>query len=918
MSTPTPDELSKIYLPAEVEGRLYAQWRERGYFRPDVRANAPSFSMVIPPPNVTGRLHCGHALTGAVEDTLVRWHRMRGYAALWIPGTDHAGIATQVMVERELAKENLSREALGREAFLERVWVWKHEHGGLIDHQHERLGASVDWSRYRFTMDEVSSRAVREAFCRLYDDGLVYRDYRLSNWDWASQTVLSDLEVEHRESDGSIYHVAYPVEGSDERLIVATTRPETLVGDTAVAVHPDDPRYRHLIGRNVILPLVNRPIPIVADAILVDMEFGTGAVKVTPAHDFNDFETGKRHNLPLIAVIDRFGKICAPAPEDLCGLSVADARAAVVAQLEKLGLLVEVKPHKLSVGHSQRTGVVVEPLPSFQWFVKVEGMAAQAMAAVRSGETTFVPAHREADFFRWMENIHDWCVSRQLWWGHRIPAWHCHACQEISVCREDPSVCPACGSDAIAQDEDVLDTWFSSGLWPLSTLGWPDKSADLDRFYPLAVMETGWDILFFWVARMMMFGCHFTGKSPFRQVMLHGMVLGEDGQKMSKMKGNVIDPLELIDAYGCDAMRFYLATMASQDAGIIFSRARVEGYRNFCNKLWNVARFAQMNLADFRAQAFVSRYAGEKWHELPVLARWIVAKAGQMAIRVNEHLAAARLDLAAHEAYSFTWYSFCDWYLELAKLSLRAEADPHARFAMQGALATVLDLILRAIHPIMPFISEEIWQKMPHLEGEVDSLMMARYPLGAPAHDGPDDRADPFVGLRDFATSEAALRDIAYMDLITEAVTAVRMLKAESRVPPAQKVDVIWKVGDPALRELAGALAQELAFVGRFGKLELAPANSPIPRESACTVVGEIEVVLPLAGLIDINEEKSRLRKEVSAGEKEMASLAKKLSNDSFVAKAPPDVVAKERERLAALEDALSKQRALLARLGDT
>ena len=570
-------ELPSAYDPSTVESRLYAHWRDAGYFKPDADPDRPPFTIVLPPPNVTGRLHMGHALTATIEDCVLRWRRMNGHATLWLPGTDHAGIATQVMVERKLAKEGTSRLEVGREKFLEETWAWKEEHGGIIDKQHEALGASLDWSRYRFTMDEVSSKAVREAFCRLYDEGLIYRAYRLINWDWGSMTALSDLEVEHVERDSSLWHIAYPVEGSDKTLTVATTRPETMLGDTAVAVHPEDPRYKDLIGKHVVLPIVGRKIPIVGDAILVDMEFGTGAVKVTPAHDPNDFETGKRHDLDLICVIGLDGKMNDDAPEAFRGMPVDQARKAVVAALDEEGALVKTEPYKLSVGVSQRSGKVVEPLPSTQWFVKVGPLAEPALAAVKEGRTTIVPEHRTADYYRWMENIHDWCISRQLWWGHRIPAWHCGDCDHITVSRTDPDACGGCGGKSLSQDEDVLDTWFSSGLWPLTTLGWPEDTEDLRRFYPTALMETGWDILFFWVARMMMFGIHFGGDVPFRTVFLHSMVLGEDKQKMSKTKGNVVDPIKLIDEFGADALRFYLCTMAGQDQGIVFSEARVAG-----------------------------------------------------------------------------------------------------------------------------------------------------------------------------------------------------------------------------------------------------------------------------------------------------------------------------------------------------
>ncbi|MCA9681658.1 MAG: valine--tRNA ligase, partial [Myxococcales bacterium] len=846
-------EFAKVYEPAQVEARLYAHWRDQGYFQP-ADGDGPHFTVVLPPPNVTGRLHMGHALTATIEDTLVRWHRMRGFRALWLPGTDHAGIATQVMVERDLAKEGKTRQGIGREAFLERTWKWKDEHGGMIDAQHERLGASLDWSRYRFTMDEVSSRAVREAFVRLYEEGLIYRDYRLINWDYGSHTALSDLEVEHAEVDGKLWHLAYPVadSASGERLVVATTRPETMLGDTAVAVHPEDERYAHLIGKQVELPLTGRRIPIVADDILVKMGFGTGAVKVTPAHDANDFETGKRHDLELIQVIDFDGKIQAPAPAKYVGLGVQEARKAVLADLEELGLLVKTEDHKLAIGRSQRSGVIVEPLPSTQWYVKVAPLAEPALAAVKNGDTVIYPEHRTADYYRWMENIRDWCISRQLWWGHRIPAWHCRDCGKITVSREDPSACEHCHSAAIDQDEDVLDTWFSSGLWPLTCLGWPAKDSDLPRFYPTSLMETGWDILFFWVARMMMFGIHFDEQHrvPFKTVFLHSMVLGEDKQKMSKTKGNVVDPVELIDAFGADALRFYLCTMAGQDAGIVFSRARVEGYRNFCNKLWNAARFASMkleglDLARWRSEILEGGEAGLA--RLSIADRWILGRALALAQDFAGKLGDWRLDLAAHAAYQFVWHELCDWYIELAKQRLSEDADPAERHATQGTLATVFDLVLRVLHPMIPFITEEIWQRLPRPADAGESLMLAAWPMIEQGQ-GPVANAAAILG--DARVIEAG-QDI---DRLIAVVTSHRMLKAETKVSPAQAVDVLVRSDDAEVRASLGRVREAGAFVGRMKSLRVLgeDPSEVLPKACAVTVVAGVEIGLPLAGLVDL------------------------------------------------------------------
>ncbi|MBZ5716071.1 valine--tRNA ligase [Nannocystis pusilla] len=915
------EKLNSVYEPQAVEARLYSWWRDAGNFKPAPGADRPTYTVVLPPPNVTGRLHMGHALTATIEDTLVRWRRMCGDAALWLPGTDHAGISTQVMVERQLVKEGTSREQVGREEFVRRAWEWTREHGGIIDRQHEALGASLDWTRYRFTLDPISSRAVREAFVRLYEDGLVYRAFRLINWDHASQTALSDLEVEHRESDGSLWHLAYPVEDSSDVLVVATTRPETMLGDTAVAVHPDDPRYKHLIGRRVILPLTGRKVPIVADPILVDMNFGTGAVKVTPAHDFNDFEVGKRHDLELVVVIDRRGRLNENVPERFRGLTVAEGREAVVAALAEAGALIKVEPHKLNLGYSQRTGVVCEPLPSDQWFVRTGPLAEPTIEAVRSGRTKILPEHREGDYFRWMENIHDWCISRQLWWGHRIPAWHCAACSKITVGREDPSACAHCGSTAIEQDPDVLDTWFSSGLWPLTCLGWPEQSADLQRFYPTALMETGWDILFFWVARMMMFGMYFGGDVPFRNVFLHSMVLGEDGRKMAKMRGNVVDPMEIIEKYGADSLRFYLSTMAGQDQGIIFSRARVEGYRNFCNKLWNAARFALMNLEDFgpaelaayRAQVIEKADVGP----LAIADRWILARALETAIAVDELFSQYRLDLAAHAVYQFVWYELCDWYLELAKSNLREGAPPADRRATQGTLATVFDLVMRVLHPIVPFITEEIWQRLPRPAGAPASLMLAPFPRPR-VRDGEKvlELDGPVARVGAILAEEGTLRAREDMTALVELTTAARSLKAEFKLPPGKRVEVLVRSDDPEVRARIARLHPLVVHLAKLQQLRLMEPHEVAPKEAATEVVRGGEVILPLAGLVDFAAERTRLSRDLEKARKEADGLTAKLQNPGFRAKAPPEVIAKGEARLVELGGDLERLQATLARLG--
>ncbi|HFE46864.1 MAG TPA: valine--tRNA ligase [Nannocystis exedens] len=915
------EKIGSVYDPKAVETKWYSRWNQEGLFKPSPAPHRDTYTVVLPPPNVTGRLHMGHALTTTVQDCLVRWKRMSGHAALWLPGTDHAGIATQVMVERKLAAEGSSREQVGRERFLEEVWSWTREHGGIIDRQHQALGASLDWTRARFTMDEVSSRAVREAFCRLHDEGLIYRAYRLINWDAGSQTALSDLEVEHREVAGHLWHIAYPVEGSERRLVVATTRPETMLGDSGVAVHPDDPRYQDLIGKHVVLPLTGRRIPIVADSILVDMSFGTGAVKVTPAHDFNDFETGKRHDLEVISVIGKDGAIQAPAPERFCGLPVAAARKAVVRALEAEGLLIKIEPHQMNVGFSQRTGVIVEPLPSTQWFVNVGSMAKASIEAVRAGETRFYPEYRAQDFYRWMENIHDWCISRQLWWGHRIPAWHCRKCEGITVDREDPSTCKACGSTDIFQDEDVLDTWFSSGLWPLTTLGWPEKSADFDRFYPTSLLETGWDILFFWVARMMMFGIHFGGAVPFKAVYLHSMVLGEDGQKMSKTKGNVVDPIELIDNYGADALRFYLATMAGQDQGIIFSRKRVEGYRNFCNKLWNAARFIQMNLEGFDREAFDAEIGATlALSQLSLPDLWILGRSVEVADEVAGHLANYRLDLAAHAIYQFVWGEFCDWYLELAKIGLAEGVSPATRQATQGSLVTAFDTILRILHPLIPFITEELWQQLPRSVDDPSSLMIAAYPAVTSWQGQGDERrplsgTGPFSDLAALLSSAEATAARDGVARVIDVVTAARSLKAKVKLPLSKRVPLVFRA-DPGDAAVLQAMREHICFIARLSGIEALAVGTEPPRESISEVVRGVEVILPLAGVIDIAAERARLAKEIAKHEKDRASLERKLQNPKFRERAPAAIVAKDEARVAEITEILAVLQATAIRLG--
>jgi len=701
-------ELAKGYEPHDVEKRWYAEWEAKGYFRAEDTSNLKPYSIVIPPPNVTGALHMGHALNNTLQDILCRWKRMQGYNVLWMPGTDHAGIATQNVVERQLAAEKQDRHDLGREKFIDRVWRWKAESGGRIISQLKRLGASCDWERERFTMDEGLSRAVRTVFVKLYEDGLIYRDNRLINWCPRCHTALSDIEVEHEDKKGHLWHIRYPVAGQPGRFVtVATTRPETMLGDTAVAVHPEDERYLDLVGKSVILPLVNREIPVVADDY-VEREFGTGVVKITPAHDFNDFEVGLRHGLDRINVFDESGIINA-AGRQYEGLDRFAARQKIVADLEAAGLLEKIDDHALSLGGCYRCKTVVEPYLSLQWYVKVAPLAERALAAVREGKTRIVPKQWENTYYDWMENIRDWCISRQIWWGHRIPAWFCDHCGEIIVGMEDPTHCLKCGSDELRQETDVLDTWFSSALWPFSTMGWPERTPLLNTFYPTTCLVTGFDILFFWVARMMMMGLHFMDEVPFTDVYIHALVRDAHGQKMSKSKGNVIDPLTVIDQYGTDAFRFTLAAFAAQGRDIKLAEERIAGYRNFCNKVWNAARFTLMNLEGFDP-------VGMKLAELPLSEgdKWILHRLNETARTVNETLAEYRYNESAMALYQFTWSEFCDWYLELSKQDIYNGA-PERKLTARYVLWYTLENLLRLLHPFMPFITEEIWQALPGL-----------------------------------------------------------------------------------------------------------------------------------------------------------------------------------------------------------
>ncbi|WP_294472137.1 valine--tRNA ligase [uncultured Intestinimonas sp.] len=874
-------ELPKVYEPQEAEGRIYEMWEKNGCFVGRRDPDKKPFTIVMPPPNVTGQLHMGHAMDCALQDILIRFKRMQGYAALWVPGTDHAGIATQIKVEEELRKhEGLTRYDLGREKFLERVWAWKSQYGNRIVEQQKKLGASCDWSRARFTMDEGLSAAVRHVFVSLYQKGLIYKGSRIINWCPHCVTALSDAEVEYQDKPGSLWHIRYPIQGEEGRyVVVATTRPETMLGDTGVAVNPEDERYTDLVGKTCVLPLVGRELPIVADAY-VDTAFGTGCVKMTPAHDPNDFEVGLRHNLETIRVLDDNGKV-AEGYGRYSGMDRCEARKAIVADLEAGGYLVKVEPHQHNVGTCYRCHSDVEPLISAQWFVKMEPLAREALRVVRDGEVKFVPDRFSKIYTNWMENVHDWCISRQLWWGHRIPAWTCQDCGGITVSETGPTECEHCHSAHIVQEEDVLDTWFSSALWPFSTLGWPEETEDYKYFYPTDVLVTGYDIIFFWVARMIFSGCEHTGKPPFHTVFIHGLVRDDKGRKMSKSLGNGIDPLEIAQQYGADALRFNLVTGNSPGNDMRFYTERCEAMRNFANKIWNASRFLMMNLTIDRC---------ELPEKLELEDKWILSKLNRVIPEVTENLEKFELGVAAQKVYDFIWDDYCDWYIELTKSRLQGE-DPEAKVRAQQVLCYVLTGILKLLHPFMPFLTEEIWQALPH---EGDYLMLQPWP-------------EHHVRL-DFPEEEKA------MELIMEAIGAVRTRRAEMNVPPSRKARLtvatleqeVFHAGIPFLKRLA--YGSEVTITGLSGAQEGDKGEVTVLTPSA-------RISMPLAELVDLEKEKARLEKELGKQLAERDKLQTKLQNPGFVNKAPANVVQAERERaekLAALIAGLEEQLAAM------
>jgi len=879
--------LDKTYNPAEIEPKHYQDWEKSGVFAADEGSSDKPYTIMMPPPNVTGSLHMGHALTFTLQDILTRYHRMKGRDALWQPGTDHAGIATQMVVERQMAAESLTRHDLGRAKFIERVWEWKAESGGTITRQLRRLGASPDWARERFTMDEGLSAAVRKVFVQLYKEKLIYRDKRLVNWDPKLHTAISDLEVEQREVKGSMWYLKYPVEGEEGRFVtVATTRPETMLGDTGVAVHPEDDRYKDLVGKMLRLPIVDRLIPVVADEYS-DPEKGTGCVKITPAHDFNDFEVGKRNNLPMINILDRDARINENAPTAYQGMDRFDARKKVVEEFEALGLLEKIEPHTLQQPFGDRSGVVIEPWLTDQWFVDALTMAKPAIEAVESGKTRFVPKHWENTYYEWMRNIQPWCISRQIWWGHQVPAWY--GPDGLFFVEETEAEAQAAANAhygkqvELVRDTDVLDTWFSSALWPFSTLGWPEQTPALDRYYPTDVLVTGFDIIFFWVARMMMMGLHFMGDVPFKDIYIHALVRDEKGQKMSKSKGNVMDPLDLIDKYGCDSLRFTLTALAAQGRDIKLAEGRVEGYRNFTTKLWNAARFCQMNQCS-PVEGFDPAAVKE------TVNRWIVGKLGEASDRIALSLDGYRFNDAANAAYQFVWNGFCDWYLEFAKPIFQGD-DEAAKAETRATTAWVLDQILHLLHPFMPFITEELWEQLA--EGRATKLISSFWP----EQRSKDANAD------------------AEMEWLVKLISSVRAVRAEMNVPPSAKMPLLIKGASEQTKARLATHDNIILTMARSSGVQLvedAPTKGTVQ-----VVVDEATVLLPLADVIDLAQEKNRLAKEVAKLVAEIEKVDKKLSNEAFIAKANPEVVEEQRERRSEWDAAKAKLEEALSRLAD-
>lgn len=869
-------ELNKTYNPKEIEEKLYDKWMVNKYFHAEPDRSKKPFTTVMPPPNITGRLHMGHALDNTLQDILIRYKRMEGYNALWIPGTDHAAISTEVKVTEQLKDEGIDKKELGRGGFLERTWQWKEEYAGAIENQLKKLGISCDWDRERFTMDEGCSQAVEEVFIRLYEKGYIYKGSRIINWCPVCKTSLSDAEVEHEEREGNFWHIKYPVVGTDQFMEVATTRPETMLGDTAVAVHPEDERYQALVGKKALLPLMNREIDIIAD-YYVDKEFGTGAVKITPAHDPNDFEVGKRHNLEEINVMNDDATINENGGK-YAGMDRYEARKAIVKDLEELGYLVKIEPHSHNVGTHDRCGTVVEPLIKQQWFVKMEELAKPAIEVLKTDELKFVPERFDKIYLHWLENIKDWCISRQIWWGHRIPAYYCDTCQQFTVARAVPEICPYCGGTHFTQDEDTLDTWFSSALWPFSTLGWPEKTEDLDYFYPTDVLVTGYDIIFFWVIRMVFSGLEHTGKSPFHTVLIHGLVRDSQGRKMSKSLGNGIDPLEIIDQYGADALRLTLVTGNAPGNDMRFNNERVESSRNFANKVWNASRFILMNIEN---EQLVKPADGE----FTVADRWILSKVNTLAKEMTENMDKFELGIAVQKVHDFIWDEFCDWYIEIAKKRIYQKAEhPAAANCALWTLKTVLGNGLKMLHPFMPFVTEEIYGAiMP----EEESLMMSGWPV--------------------YQEEYSFLQAEAVMDHLKEIIRSVRNIRAEMNVENSRKTKVYIVCGDETLRNGFAVLSESIKPLMNAAEILISSEKPELSDDAVSIVVPDASVYLPLEDLVDFEQERERLKKEEVKLAKEIARAEGMLSNEKFLSKAPEDKIREEREKLEKYKQMLSQ-----------
>ncbi len=885
-------QLTDRYSPQDVEKRIYAWWENQGYFKAEDTSTKPPFSIILPPPNVTGSLHLGHALDHSIQDCLVRWKRMSGYNVLWLPGTDHAGIATQSVVEKSLMKEGLGRRDLGREKFVEQVWKWKEKHGHSIVDQMKRLGSSCDWERHVFTLDENVSRAVRKVFVDLYKKDWIYRGQRLINWSPQLESALSDLEVEYQEVKGSLWYIKYPVEGEREKLVVATTRPETILGDSAVAVHPDDERYQHLIGKSVLLPLTERHIPIIADKY-VDKDFGSGVVKITPAHDFNDYEVGERHGLEKINILNKDGTLNENAGE-YQGLKVSEARKRIVADLEQKDGLQKVESHQNSVGHCSRSGCVVEPYLSEQWFVRTSELSLPAIHVAQNGTLLFEPASWTKTYLHWMNAIQDWCISRQLWWGHQIPAWYCGDCNEVTVAELSPEKCSGCGGLQLTQDEDVLDTWFSSGLWPMSTMGWPDSTEAQKTFYPTDILVTGHDIIFFWVARMVMMGLEFKKDIPFRKVYIHGLIRDSKGNKMSKSLNNSIDPVELIDKCGADALRMTLLSQVASGRDLKFSQQRLEGYKNFMNKVWNAARFALASLKDFDGREVLL----PKSSALSDADHWIIAKLGECEAEIGKALEQNRFSDATRIIYNFVWHEFCDWYLEFIKPVIYGDQSKD-RVVTQMVLAQTFNRMLRLLHPFAPFITEEIYQKLP-IKGE--SIMVDTYPTPS------NDRELLALGLGP---------SMEEMDMVREVIVAIRNIRGENRVKPSEKVVVhlaptderaqkILSANKPFIMNLARLKECNVGEITSFSKCAVAPVR---------TGEFQVDVVVPLEGLVDLQEEVKRITKSIEKWQKEASRLTQRLTNEDFVKNAPEEVVQQVRGQLEGFNSQIKSLQESLQRL---